>query len=93
VVFERSVLLQIALIQQSKVGIHDLSRIESADKEELYRLNMAFELGIDLGCRLFAEGEAKSKRLLVLEKERGRYQKALSRATCTIDDGRAKLPG
>ena len=39
---------------------------------------MAFELGIDFGCRLFAGGEAKLKRLLVLEKERFRYQKALS---------------
>jgi hypothetical protein len=66
------------LIQQSKFSVHDLSRIESSDKEELYRLNMAFELGIDFGCRLFAGGKVKSKRFLVLEKERFRYQKALS---------------
>jgi hypothetical protein len=39
---------------------------------------MAFELGIDFGYRLFAEGEAKSKKFLILEKERYRYQKALS---------------
>lgn len=39
---------------------------------------MAFELGIDFGCRSFAEGDAKSKKILVLEKERYRYQRALS---------------
>jgi hypothetical protein len=33
----------------------------------MYRLNMAFELGIDFGCRLFAGGKAKSKKFLVLQ--------------------------
>ena len=67
------------LVQQSKFSIHDLSRIQSLEKDELYRLNMAFELGVDFGCKLFAEGEAaKSKKFLILEKERFRYQKALS---------------
>jgi hypothetical protein len=68
----------VELIQRSKFSIHDLSRIESSNKEELYRLNMAFELGVDFGCRFFAEGEPKSKKFLILEKERYRYQKALS---------------
>lgn len=66
------------LIRQSAFSIHDLSRIESSDKEELYRLNMAFELGVDFGCRAFAEGDTKTKKFLILEKERYRYQKALS---------------
>ncbi len=67
------------LIQQSKFSIHDLSRIRSLEKDEFYRLNMAFELGIDFGCKLFTEGEAtNSKKFLILEKERFRYQKALS---------------
>jgi hypothetical protein len=39
---------------------------------------MPFELGVDIGCRLFKEGEAKAKKCLILEKERFRYQKALS---------------
>ncbi len=68
----------VELIQQSRFSIHDLSRIEASGKEELYRLNMAFELGIDFGYRSFAGGEAESKKLLILEKERYRYQKALS---------------
>jgi hypothetical protein len=66
------------LVQRSKYGIHDLSRMRSTEKEELYRLNMAFELGVDFGCKLFAGGEAPSKKLLILERERYTYQKALS---------------
>lgn len=68
----------VELIQQSRFSTHDLSRVESSDKGELYRLNMAFELGIDFGCRSFAGGDARSKKLLILEKEHYRYQKALS---------------
>jgi hypothetical protein len=66
------------LIHHSRFSIHDLSRIEASAKEEVYRLNMAFELGVDYGCRSFAEGEARSKRFLILEKERYKYQRALS---------------
>jgi hypothetical protein len=68
----------VELIEQSRFSIHDISRIESSGKNELHRLNMAFELGVDFGCRAFAGEDAKSKKLLVLEKERYRYQKALS---------------
>lgn len=39
---------------------------------------MAFELGVDVGCRSFAGGEASSKKLLILEKDKYAYQKALS---------------
>lgn len=66
------------LIGNSKFSIHDLSRIQSSGKNEIYRLNMPFELGIDIGCRLFKEGVAKLKKCLILEKEQYRYQKALS---------------
>lgn len=68
----------VELIRESKFSIHDLSRMQSSQEREFYRLNMAFELGIDFGCRSFAEGDAKSKKILVLEKERYRYQRALS---------------
>lgn len=66
------------LIKDSKFSIHDLSRIQSKEKYELFRLNMAFELGIDIGCRLFKEGKAKNKKCLILETERYRIKKALS---------------
>jgi hypothetical protein len=39
---------------------------------------MAFELGIDMGCRLFKEGKEKDKRFLILEKEPYRIKQALS---------------
>lgn len=68
----------VELIEQSKFSIHDLSRIESSEKEQLYRLNIAFELGIDFGCKRFAGNALGSKKILVLEKEKYRYQKAIS---------------
>jgi hypothetical protein len=67
------------LIEESQFSIHDLSRIQCKEKNELYRLNMPFELGIDIGCSLFNLNEKyKNKKCLVLEKDPYRYQKALS---------------
>ena len=68
----------IDLIKASKFSIHDLSRIKSSKKSEYFRLNMSFELGVDIGCRIFKDGQAKDKKCLILEKEKYRYQKALS---------------
>lgn len=68
----------ISFIQESKYGIHDLSRLKSSKKNELYRLNMPFELGLDVGCRRFKNGQWKSKTCLILEAEKYRYQAALS---------------
>lgn len=68
----------VRLIEESKFSIHDLSRLQSREKHELFRLNMAFELGIDIGCRLFKEGKERSKRCLVLETEHYRIKQALS---------------
>jgi hypothetical protein len=66
------------LIEKSRLSIHDLSRICSAKQKEFYRMNMPFELGMDIGCRFFKGGLASEKKFLVLEKEKYRYQKALS---------------
>jgi hypothetical protein len=66
------------LIEASKFSIHDLSRIRATRKNEFYRLNMPFELGIDFGCRRFKEGEVKRKRYLVLETAQYRYPRAIS---------------
>nr|MDC2856666.1 hypothetical protein [Ningiella sp. W23] len=41
-------------------------------------MNMPFELGIDYGAKALKGDKWKNKQLLVLEKERYRYQKALS---------------
>lgn len=67
------------MIGKSKFGIHDLSRCEPMDKGDLPRFNMPFELGLDLGARDFATTKRlKSKKILVLEKEKYRYQQVLS---------------
>ncbi len=66
------------LIEGSKYSIHDLSRLKSKKKGELYRLNMPFELGIDYGCRRFAPRHLKGKRSLILEKGAFDYKIALS---------------
>ena len=68
----------VELIHESKFGIHDLSRCQAHEKDELFRLNMPLELGIDMGCKYFPGKRWKTKRLLVLETERYRYQAAIS---------------
>lgn len=68
----------IELILESKFGIHDLSRIVSKDKGEHYRMNMPFELGIDYACKRLKDGSWATKKILILEKEKYRYQKAIS---------------
>lgn len=68
----------VGLINESKFGIHDLSRIVSQEENEHFRMNMPFELGIDYGCRKLKEGVWATKQILILEKEKYRYQKALS---------------
>lgn len=68
----------VTLIEGSKFGIHDLSRILSTTEGEPARMNMPFELGVDYGCKQFKGGKYKSKKILILEKEKYRYQAAIS---------------
>jgi hypothetical protein len=68
----------VSMIEESKYAIHDLSRIKSERQGEYFRLNMPFELGLDVGCRMFRGGRWATKRCLILETERYRYQAALS---------------
>jgi len=66
------------LIRSSRYSIHDLSRLQSRKRNEFYRMNMPFELGIEYGCRHFASDHLGEKRCLILEKSRHDYMKALS---------------
>lgn len=70
--------LILELIKASKYGIHDLSRLLSSESNQPARMNMPFELGMDFGCKKFLSEPWCDKRLLVLEKEKYRYQAALS---------------
>ncbi|WP_304282133.1 hypothetical protein [Caulobacter segnis] len=63
----------IELIEASKFGIHDLSRIRAERAGELFRLNMPLELGLDIGCKRFRGAPWSDKRCLILETERYRY--------------------
>lgn len=67
-----------AMIEGSKFGIHDLSRCQSSAADEYYRLNMPFELGLDVACRRYGGARYADKALLVLEAKPFRYQAALS---------------
>ncbi|MFL6201875.1 MAG: hypothetical protein ACJ76J_22100 [Thermoanaerobaculia bacterium] len=66
------------LLAHSRYSIHDLSRLQARRAKELYRMNMPFELGIDYGARRFGSLQMRSKRFLILERERYDFMKALS---------------
>jgi len=65
------------LIAASRYSIHDLSRTELDDVNELPRFNMPLELGIDLGCKTF-HPDCADKSLLIFDSERYRFQKFVS---------------
>ena len=66
------------IIRDSQYTIHDLSRIEVSVESALPRFNMPFELGLDLGCRLYGTGKLRRKKCLILDAESHRYQAFLS---------------
>lgn len=68
----------VSLIKESKYSIHDLSRIKATKKGEYFRLNMPFELGLDIGCRQYKGNKWCDKKCLILETEKYRYQAAIS---------------
>lgn len=67
------------LICQSRISIHDLSRIKPESDGEFSRMNMPFEFGLDFGCKKYTNEEGlKNKKFLVLGGKRYDYMKALS---------------
>jgi hypothetical protein len=66
------------LISGSRLGIHDISRTEIDVVSGLPRFNMPFELGLDLGARMYGRGYLARKQILILDKERYRYRQFLS---------------
>ena len=66
------------LIQECRYGIHDLSRTELDDVNQLPRFNMPLELGLFLGAKRYGDKAQHDKRLLILDIERFRYQKFIS---------------
>ena len=66
------------LIQSCRYAIHDLSRVELSPDTQLPRLNMAFELGLFLGAKLFGVKEQQQKRCLITDSKKYRYQAMIS---------------
>lgn len=66
------------IVEESRFGIHDLSRTELDRKTKLPRFNMPLELGIFLGAKRYGIGAQRSKYCLVLDRSAYRYQKFIS---------------
>lgn len=66
------------LISGSKYSIHDISRCEPLKIGELPRFNMPYEMGIDIGCTEYGDLQMRSKRCLILEKIKNRYDTVIS---------------
>jgi hypothetical protein len=66
------------IIEESRYGIHDLSRTELDAGSQLPRFNMPLELGIFLGAKRFGADQQKLKRCIILDTEQYRYQKFIS---------------
>lgn len=66
------------LIKDSKYSIHDLSRSRPLKKNDLPRMNMPYELGLDSGCIEYGGRKFKEKKILILATDKYFYQKVLS---------------
>jgi len=62
------------IIEQSKYGIHDISRAGIDRQTGLARFNMPLELGFFLGAMRYGTNKHRQKRCLVLDRERYRYR-------------------
>jgi len=66
------------IIEECRYGIHDICRTELDDRYGLPRFNMPLELGLFLAAKRFGSGTQKSKRCIVLDRQRYRYQRFIS---------------
>ena len=68
----------LALIENCKYSIHDISRTEIDPNHGLPRFNVPFELGLDLGCKRYGKLSQKKKMTLILDVDRFRYRTFIS---------------
>lgn len=68
----------IELLKISQYSIHDLSITKCKSKKDYCRMNMPFELGLDLGLINSGNLEYSSKKILILENKKYELSKALS---------------
>jgi hypothetical protein len=68
----------VAIIRESKFGIHDISMMGIDQQTKLPRFNMPFELGLFLAAKSFGAGQQARKVALILDNDGYRYRDALS---------------
>ncbi len=61
------------LIVACGLSIHDISRVELDAGSKLPRFNMPLELGADLGLRIKGPTQQRNRRVLILDREKHRY--------------------
>lgn len=66
------------LAKGAKFSIHDLSRCQARVAGEFSRLNMPFELGLDLGIRRACDGLPSEKKFIIFEKAPYETKRVLS---------------
>jgi hypothetical protein len=66
------------IIEESRYGIHDISRTQLDPAHQLPRFNMPLELGIFLGARQYGKPEQRQKKVLIFDIEPFRFQKFVS---------------
>jgi hypothetical protein len=66
------------LIEECRLGIHDISRTELDAINHLPRFNMPLELGLFLGAKRYGDAVQRQKKCLVLDVERYRFQRFMS---------------
>jgi hypothetical protein len=67
-----------SIIADCRYGIHDISRTEIDLGSKLPRFNMPLELGVFLGAKRFGAKGQRSKRCIIFDKQRYRYQSYVS---------------
>jgi hypothetical protein len=66
------------IIQECRLGIHDLSRTELDSVSRLPRFNMPLELGMFLAAKRFGDIRQKRKACLIIDRDPYRYQSFIS---------------
>ncbi len=66
------------LIESCRYSIHDLSRAIAKRKGESFRMNMPFELGLDMGRRRAPDERTNNKKFLIFENRPYELKKCLS---------------
>jgi hypothetical protein len=66
------------MISECQFSIHDLSLSRAREAGEVFRMNMPFELGMDMGWRRAPDVQSNDKKFLIFEKEPYELKRSLS---------------